>query len=405
MLIPKNNLLILTNTHGIGCTNRTIEVFTRKLNRKLFNIHLIYLDQAYDNPIEHSNGFKEINIVLTNSIFFGEGKSYQKAIALLNYCQQQQIRVVDIAHFAKFDPLVDSLLTKRLFVSQTLLLKYALLAQKHGLSLGKYDYLYNPVSIITRTLSDTKLAEQAAVAAKGTSQFVIGRIGRANIDKWDHMIIKIVPYILAKIPQCKFIIQSMPKELISKIPTNLKHHVQVLPETNNHQQVLETIQRCDILVQTSKIGESFGCAIAEGMALGKPIITNSTDFHAPVFFDRDNAQIELIEDTVNGFVENTPEKMAQRIVELYENRALYEKISQANKKKVATLFGVEKLTQRLENFLLGKEKKLAILPLTLADYKAKIKKESFMTIISLNMEYFMRRLRRKLTHLGLLRCC
>lgn len=392
----KNNLLIITTTHALGCATSAIRLFSKQLDRKLFTVHLMYLDQTDYPSIYRYIDTEKITVVLTNSIFFCNGQAYKDTLDLLRHCKTRHISVVDIAHFARFDPVVDSLLYRRLFVSQTLLLKYCLIAQKHKLPITKYNYLYNPIDISHSTVDFRQQHKKT---------FTIGRIGRANIDKWDSCIVELTPYLLKHIPNCKILIQSMPKDRESAIPKAIRSYIKILPESSDRQKVLQTISACDVLVQTSTIGESFGCAIAEGMLLGKPIITNSTDFLALVSFDRDNAQTELVTDTVNGFIENTPKLMANRIIELYQNQALYRKISQENIEKAATLFNVEKLTNRLEDFLLQNDTKLVTLPLSLTEYKKRVKQESLSIILGLNMRYLLRRFRRKLTHLGLLECC
>lgn len=388
-------IVVVTPKRSIGCASRAIETYIEQLRKNGHRITVFLLDKT---PFETVTQYLEnnaVDVVLTNSIYYGVGKQYTQAVDFLKFCNRRSVRVVDIAHFGKFDVVVDNLLSKRLFVSRTLLLKYVLLAQKHGLTTEKYDYLYNPVTAQKSALQNRKVGKT----------FVIGRVGRADGDKWDGLILDLAPLLIRKIPGCKIIIQAMPDSHINKISGKIRSQIEVLPETPRHEEVLQTIRRCDVLVQTSKIGESFGCAIAEGMALGKPIVTNSTDFLAPVFFDRDNAQTELVTDTVNGFVENSLRGMAERISMLYKDRKLYETISTANIEKARMLFDTTVLTRRLEGFLFTNTHTTFTLAQWLAEYRARTKPESWTSILKLNIGYLVRRMQRKLKHLGVPVCC
>jgi glycosyltransferase involved in cell wall biosynthesis len=63
-----------------------------------------------------------------------------------------------------------------------------------------------------------------------------------------------------------------------------------LPETVDEEEIASTYQLMDIMLHTSRIGESFGMTLVEGMLFGLPILTNSTDFRECTLFDRDNSQ-------------------------------------------------------------------------------------------------------------------
>lgn len=396
----KHNLLIITNSHALGCARNTIDLFTKLIDRKLFTVRLVVLSETDFTTIYQIIKKEKIDTVLTNSIYFGEGKKYTDALTLLAYCRSQHIRTIDIAHFAKLDAAVDALLDNRLFVSKILLLKYVLMAQKRGLPIGKYDYIYNPIKVNRQSRS----AGLRSTVNK-SDFFTIGRVGRADINKWDNTIIDVLPYLVNRIPNLKVLIRSMPKEYEKKISQKLRKIITVWPETESRKEILDTIGQCDVLIQTSKIGESFGCAIAEGMAMGKPIITNSTDFLAPIPFDRDNAQVELVEDGKNGFVENDLHKMADRIVELYSNKKLYRQISERNQQKVQRLYDPHLLTKRLESFLLNKAQKTQELPITFREYKKRVKPEQLTKLMTLNIDYLLRRAQRKARSWGLLSCC
>jgi glycosyltransferase involved in cell wall biosynthesis len=110
----------------------------------------------------------------------------------------------------------------------------------------------------------------------------------------------------------------------------------------------------DIMLHTSRIGESFGVSLVEGMYFGLPIVTNSTDYRDFTLFERDNSQTEIVQDSVNGYIEQTPEAMAQKIVALIQDVDTMQHIAQANKKYAEATFGSQVITNCLEKIYLTK---------------------------------------------------
>ena len=93
--------------------------------------------------------------------------------------------------------------------------------------------------------------------------------------------------------------------------------------THDADELLRTYAGMDVLAHFCSMGESFGMAIAEAMSCGKPAVVNST----PKFKLR-NAQIELVEDKVNGLVVENVFEGYQAIVKLASDVAYYHKISE-----------------------------------------------------------------------------
>jgi glycosyltransferase involved in cell wall biosynthesis len=76
----------------------------------------------------------------------------------------------------------------------------------------------------------------------------------------------------------------------------LSEYFVFLPETIDDAELAYTYQMMDIMLHTSRIGESFGVSLVEGMYFWLTIVTNSTDFRDYTIFDRDNSQIEIVRD-------------------------------------------------------------------------------------------------------------
>ena len=82
-------------------------------------------------------------------------------------------------------------------------------------------------------------------------------------------------------------------------------------------QVGDFYRRLDIFIHGSRIGETFGCVIAEAMACGIPVVTLSTPQRKKA-----NAQAELVEHNVTGFVCRWQWQYAGAVIELLQNAEL-----------------------------------------------------------------------------------
>ena len=87
--------------------------------------------------------------------------------------------------------------------------------------------------------------------------------------------------------------------------------------TGFRKDIPELIQLLDVVVHASVKPEPFGRVIAEGMAMGKPVVAS-----------RLGGPIEIIEDGETGFLvpSGDPEKLAQRIIELLTSRQLAQRL-------------------------------------------------------------------------------
>jgi len=108
-------------------------------------------------------------------------------------------------------------------------------------------------------------------------------------------------------------------------------------------QVREFYRRIDIFTHGARVGETFGCVIAEAMASRIPVVTVSTPQRK-----KSNAQIELIEHNITGFVCRFSWQYANAVVELLKNHELRERFGQRGYEKAFEQFEVSRLTRKLE---------------------------------------------------------
>ena len=159
-----------------------------------------------------------------------------------------------------------------------------------------------------------------------------------------------MPYLTEKIPNIKYVIVGSPQSKKNEILNNI-NFLDKLSEN----EVIQFYNLIEVLAHSSKIGESFGYTIAESMAAGKPVVVNST----PLV---DNAQIELVDNGITGFVANTPKDYANALIFLLKNKDKSKEMGQAGYEKVKKCYDARKLTKILEKLYIDilKEKQFEI---------------------------------------------
>ncbi|MCK4346999.1 MAG: glycosyltransferase family 4 protein [Thermoplasmatales archaeon] len=180
----------------------------------------------------------------------------------------------------------------------------------------------------------------------GPNDLVIGRIGRPDIGKWSNILIDMMPHLIKKVPNVKFLIMGAPevkKEEIEK--SRLNKHFIFLKTDPSDRSVIEFLCLIDIFAYSSIGGESFGRSIAEAMACKKPVVVNST----PLV---DNAQVELVDNGKTGFVVYSPNAFAEAIAYLASNRDMARKMGLAGYAKVKREYEAKKYTRMLEKRIL-----------------------------------------------------
>ena len=266
-----------------------------------------------------------------DSIF---SKRYHTSLQILQMIKAKGIKVVETAPFSLYDRNLEIFLDQRFFVSESSLVKFF---WKYGNTIKKkklYDFVYNPLDntkLWSYILSQEEKRELRKSYGINSDDFVIGKIWRANLWKWDDTIIDIIPSLLTYIPNVKIVIRAIPEEKKTKIiESNLEKYFIFLPETVDEKELAQTYQVFDIMLHTSRIGESFGVSLVEALFFWIPVLTKDTDFMKFTFFDRDNSQWEIIKNGFNGFICRTNQEVIEKIQVLFSNKLLYQKIASQN---------------------------------------------------------------------------
>jgi len=403
----KKNILEICNQLWIGGTEKTLQIFCKYLDKTKYNVFVCWIFRwgereklispfVSDLLIANWNLDKikefviknNINIVHWHSITQSPWEEFEKSIELLKFFKSKNIKIIETSPFSLYNKEVDDLLDIKLFVSKTNLIKYFWKFWKLLSDKSKYSYLYNPLDIEELEKFRLNYEEKKELRKNywiNENDFVIWKVGRANLWKWDDTIISIVPKLVKSIPNLKVVIRAIPeikKEKIKKMW--LEKYFIFLSESVIEKDITDTYQVMDVMVHTSRIWECNSVAINEWLFFWLPIVTTSTDFLQFTLFWRDNWQIEIINDWENWYIENSINWIINKVLKLYKNKDLLKNIWKNNINYSINLFNSNKLTKELENFFENNHNKN--INYDLNDYKKKTKKETIYSLILENIK-------------------
>jgi len=367
----KKNILEICNWLWIWWTEKTLQIFCKYLDKNRYNVFACWIfkwwkreelikDHVLDllvanwdiNKIKEFTLKNNINIVHWHSITQSPWVEFEKSLELLKFFKENNIKIIETSPFSLYNDQIDNLLDIKLFVSKTNLIKYFWKFWKVLKDKSKYSYLYNPLDVADlekyRLNNDekTKLREKYWI---WKNDFVIWKVWRASLWKWDDTIIDIVPTLINIIPNLKVLIRAIPeikKEKIQKL--GVEKYFIYLSESVIENYITDTYQLMDVMLHTSRIWECNSVSINEWLFFWLPIITKSTDFLQKTLFWRDNWQTEIIKDNINGIVSNKNNEIITFITKLYKDNIFKKEIVINNLNKSFDLFDWKNITIMLE---------------------------------------------------------
>jgi glycosyltransferase involved in cell wall biosynthesis len=190
-----------------------------------------------------------------------------------------------------------------------------------------------------------------------------GRFSRPEPNKWTPLVLDAFLAAYRENPNIRLLLREPPpavahhltssghatwfpspnEELGTKNQEPTKSSVILMSATPDPEELKISQMACDVVLHTSSIGESFGYGIAEPMALGKPVITNSVPWH-------DQAQIELVRHQECGLIASTKNSMSRAILELADpdHRPQVQAYGQTAREHILKLANPSESTSRIE---------------------------------------------------------
>ncbi len=236
-------------------------------------------------------------------------------------------RIVETNVFHGFDEQDGDRIDCHCFVSESSKASYL---RRYGRRSGaRYEVLYNPVDF----------SEFNADPKPFTS--TIGRCSRADDQKWHDVCLTSLPRIFRRVPQTHCLLQGATGRVREKLEAlGMNRRVELLEPSLN---VGDFYRRVDVFIHGSRIGETFGCVIAEAMANGIPVVTLSTPQRKKA-----NAQAELVQHNVTGFVCRWQWQYAGAVIELLRNHELRARFGRRSYEKARAQFEASALARKLE---------------------------------------------------------
>lgn len=254
-------------------------------------------------------------------------------------------RLVETNVFGHVDPTPEAAqFDCRLFMSQMCAIRYRrLVGIDHDALFERHRVLYNPLDLRQLRSLAPEPAQARDLLGLDPERPVVARVGRADDRKWAPIVIEMLPTLLRLVPEAQvLLVGATPAKRKLLRRRGLLERVRLLEPTSEEARLAAFYRAADVLVTASSIGESFGVAIAEAMALGVPVVTNSTPW-------TDNAQVELIDHGVTGYVANHPRAFGEAVAQLLTDDQRRRAFAVKAAAKASQQWDVAPLTRRLED--------------------------------------------------------
>jgi glycosyltransferase involved in cell wall biosynthesis len=206
----------------------------------------------------------------------------------------------------------------------------------------RHRTLYYPVDIDALRADAVSPREARGLLGLDPERPTVVRVGRDDDRKWGDILVAMVPHLLRAVPDVQIVLVGVTAYRRAQLRRlGVLERVCCLSSSSDPQRVAALYCAADVFASASSIGESFGLAIAEAMALGIPVVTSSTPW-------TDNAQVELVDNGVNGWVANHPCVFAEAVADLLGDEQRRRAFGAAAAEKVSTHWHPSGLTRQLE---------------------------------------------------------
>lgn len=235
----------------------------------------------------------------------------------------------------------------RLMPSKTAMLRFCTRAPLDAPGfLERHQVLYYPLDTARlAALRDELAPQREALRARlgiRPHEFVVGRIGRPDDTKWSSLLTQAFAHLVRQRPDARLLLQAAAPRGRSELQAaGLTDRCLFLEPTGDERALAQTYTALDVVAATSRIGESFGYAIAEGMCFRRPIVANETP-------KKDNAQVELIDAGRTGYVAFTAQGLARAFERLAADPGRRAAFGEAAALKAERLFGMQSIARDLE---------------------------------------------------------
>jgi glycosyltransferase involved in cell wall biosynthesis len=370
-------VLVFLNSLSLGGTEKAALVWSRMLSKtdQIQSVRVVSLaDGPRKNQFEeqnipvhvctNSNGFSEMISELENcDVIHSHCPGYHHSGDILGAALQKigrKIPVVQTNIFGKLEnPQENEWTDFRCFISWTSCVQAANRAQ---MALDLEFFRHQSVAVYPvvdpfETVSELILSSEAAAFRKdlglSPADVLFGRFSRPEPNKWSPLAVQAFLRAKQQDTRLRLLLREPPPKVAKNLITAGKAvwggyskpsdsaPIVLLPATPDPHELCVSQMACDAILHTSSIGESFGYGIAEPMALGKPVITNSVPWH-------DQAQIELVRHGECGFIASTVPSMKAAILKIGESAAQRAACGMAARQRILKVANPVRSTDRIQ---------------------------------------------------------
>lgn len=173
------------------------------------------------------------------------------------------------------------------------------------------------------------------------------RFGRPDARKWGDWECKAFAIAKKANPKLRFLMIEPPPEIKQRVVSGeFGEGIFYRDMIASQEKIAEINQAADIGLHASRFGESFGYTIAEAMAAGLPVVSRTTPWG-------DNAQVELIQHNVSGFICNSVQGIADAVVKIANSSSLRANMGAIARKKILSFASPDSEAALLSEICLG----------------------------------------------------
>jgi len=333
----KIRVLQACNLLGIGGTEKTIQVFSKYLDRSRFEVFACGLRaggprvaeleklgvQVIVQPPDLDALIRDLKIDVYHVYRAGD---YEPGT--LPRKQNGMPKIVETNVFNAIDHAENTLIDAHVFFSEWSCHDYL---RKFCRFPGKrYEALYGPIDF------------DEFRSARREFSWTIGRCSRPDDQKWHRICVDMLPKVWKKVPQMRCRFRGATERVKARLrELGIEDRVELSEPTVG---VADFYAGLDVYTHGARVGEGYGVVIAEAMASRLPVVTIATPQRKKC-----NAQAEVVEHNVTGFVVRYFWQYADAVIELLENHSLREKFAERGYEKAREQFEASRLTRKLES--------------------------------------------------------
>jgi glycosyltransferase involved in cell wall biosynthesis len=309
--LPDKNILTLPLRNALDASSaRQLSSYVRQ-----HRIEIIHAHMGRDYPVAAFARNRSSNLIVTRHVLFPLNRLHSVTLG-------RAARVIAVSHAVK-----DRLTTQRLVNPERIVVIH------NGIDTSKFLNADNQ--------SRSKLCDTLNVPEDG---MLIGSVGEITPLKGHADFVGAAALVAKQFSNCNFVIAGMDSSTTGEHLKSLQQEIanrgvkQIVSVRGWIEDLPSFYAALDIFVSASH-SESFGLAIAEAMASGKPVIATETD-----------GAREIIEHEASGLLVPVGDvhAISRTITDLINNKELRANLGQSGRARVQQRFSLEQMVDRTE---------------------------------------------------------